>query len=410
MIQFKLPEIGCAMLDAFFFPFVIFPRTAVGHWKSFSVAVFYFFLTGSVTEGQELLIDGAEKTQKTPFGSEPGQRVQPGPDVLTGMAATSQAFRNAVKAVEPALVTIESFGGVSTVQGRIGGIRKQGEGATTGLLISSDGYLLTSTFNFVQRQPVISVITNDGVRRVAKIVGKDETRKICLLKIDGVTDLPTPEFAKLDDLKVGQWTLSVGVGYGDISPAISKGILSAKNRIGGRAIQTDARISPANYGGPLVDIKGRVIGICVPLDPQSAAVGAGVEWYDSGIGFAIPLDGAEQWINRLKAGETLSPAFLGIKAKPNPTGKGIWIEEVIPRSPAKDSNLLSGDVIVSLKGKEVNDMMALRQILNRCEAGQEIELLVFKEDQQTPIKVTLRLSAPPLPKEGSDPLEPPEIR
>ena len=167
--------------------------------------------------------------------------------VFEAMSLTSRAFRNAVQQIRPSLVTIESFGGVSAIQGRIGGIRKQGEGNTTGVLISDEGHIITSSFNFIQSPPVITVITGDGERRVAKILGKDETRKICLLKIERFDGIVVPEFVNEETIKVGQWAVSVGVGYGDTNSAISTGIISAKNRIGGRAIQTDANISPANY-------------------------------------------------------------------------------------------------------------------------------------------------------------------
>ena len=109
--------------------------------------------------------------------------------LLDSMAATSKAFRIAVETIKPSLVTIESFGGVSTIQGRIGGIRKQGEGNTTGIMISKEGHIITSSFNFIQAPPVITVLTSDGQRRFAKLLGRDETRKICLLKIppyDGI--------------------------------------------------------------------------------------------------------------------------------------------------------------------------------------------------------------------------------
>ena len=181
-------------------------------------------------------------------------------DPVQAMELTAKAFLAAITKIRPQLVTIESFGGVSAVQGRIGGIRSQGEGNTTGLLISKEGHIVTSTFNFIQSPPVITVITGDGKRRVAKMLGKDEIRKLCVLKIEPYDEIELPEFAQTDSLKVGQWAISVGVGYGDVNPAMSSGIISAKNRIGGRAIQTDANISPANYGGPLLDISGTSLG------------------------------------------------------------------------------------------------------------------------------------------------------
>lgn len=330
--------------------------------------------------------------------------------VLEAMSLTAQAFRNATDAVRPSLVTIESFGGVSAVQGKIGGIRKQGEGNSTGLLLTSDGILITSTFNFIQRPPVITVITADGERRVASLLGQDDTRKLCLLKIEGVKDLPVPEFVDPKTLEVGQWAVSVGVGYGDTNPAISMGIISATNRVGGRAVQTDANISPANYGGPLIDIEGRVIGICVPMHPQSQAIGAGVEWYDSGIGFAIPLFDAEKLLDRLKQGERIFPAFLGVRPVPNESGDGVLIEEAISSAPAAEAGLMRGDCILKLAGEDVNDVMTLKQILNRFEAGQEIKVVYRSYEKEKSNEITVVLSAPPQPKGQPEQMEPPKIR
>lgn len=210
-----------------------------------------------------------------PVGGLAAQEIAADEQRLQAMQLTSKAFRAAAAKIRPALVTIESFGGVSAVQGKIGGIRQQGEGNTTGVMISPDGYIVTSTFNFIQRPPVITVITSDGQRRVAQLLGRDDTRKICLLKIEGVQDMPVPELVDPANVQVGQWAVSVGVGFGDTNAAVSAGVISAKNRVGGKAIQTDANISPACYGGPLIDLDGRLIGICVPLNPQSQAIGAG---------------------------------------------------------------------------------------------------------------------------------------
>ncbi len=329
-------------------------------------------------------------------------------ELMEAMTLTSRAFRSATNRVTPSLVTIESYGGVSAVQGRIGGIRKQGEGNTTGIVISSDGYILTSTFNFIQRPPVISVILGDGERHFAKLVGRDDTRKICLLKIDGPTDLPVPEMVDESKIKVGQWAISLGVGYGDTSPAMSTGIISAKNRIGGRAIQTDANISPANYGGPLVDIEGRVLGICVPMNPQSQAVGAGVEWYDSGIGFAVPLADAEKLLDRLKAGEYIRPAFIGIQSGPNPLGDGILINKVNPNSPASRLELEEGDILLSINDNRVNDMLRLKQLINRFEAGETIRITVKRKSTGKEEKLELPLDPPPT--NAKEPLAVPKIR
>ena len=333
------------------------------------------------------------------------------PGTFETMMLTAKAFRAATEKVQPSLVTIESYGGVAAVQGRIGGIRKQGEGNTTGVVISADGYVVTSTFNFIQKPPVITVVTSDGKRHTARLKGRDNIRKICLLKIDDVTDLKVPDIVDPKEVVVGQWAVSIGVGYGDSSPAVSMGIISAKNRIGGKAIQTDANISPANYGGPLVDIKGRMIGLCVPMDPQSQAVGAGVQWYDSGIGFAIPVSPDGPVIERLKGEDVeVTPPFLGLKLMHVEGRKGLWIEESVRDSAADKAGIRREDFLLELDGEEVNDMLKLRQVLNRFESGQEVEVKIWFEETEEEETRTLVLGSPPKPKDGPPTLEPPKIK
>ncbi|MFT5300660.1 MAG: serine protease Do [Mariniblastus sp.] len=370
--------------------------------------------TGSTSIAQE--INPGSKPSPSAAASDTAQENDiPKPlspeELFKAMAATSQAFRDASKKIEPSLVTIESYGGVGAKSGRIGGIRRQGEGNTTGVMISPDGYVLTSTFNFIQQPPVITVITSDGKKRLADLLGRDDTRKICLLKIKGVADMPTPQMVDVDDVVVGQWAVSLGVGYGDTSPAMSIGIISAKNRIGGRAIQTDANISPANYGGPLIDTQGRMLGICVPMNPQSQATGAGVEWYDSGIGFAVPIANAQALIERLKNGEKISPAFLGIQSIANPAGKGLFISRVVQFTAAADAGIEVEDILLAVNGEEVNDMLRLRQILNRFEAEQIVEITLKRSSSDKAEKIQLKLGVPPPPKgEPEEQLEPPKIR
>ena len=331
-------------------------------------------------------------------------------DSLRAMMLTSTAVRAAVESFQPSLVTIESFGGVSAVQGRIGGIRKQGEGNTTGVIVSPDGHIVTSTFNFIQQPPVITVITHDGTRHVAELLGRDDTRKICMLKINAGRPFQPPPMIATEQVETGQWAISVGVGYGDVSPAVSVGIVSAKNRVGGRAIQTDANISPANYGGPLLDIQGRMLGICVPMNPQSQAIGAGVEWYDSGIGFAIPLAGTEELLTRLERGEQIAPAFLGVRAMQNPKGKGVWIEQVVPGSPADASGISKEDVITQINREEIQDMMQLKKVLNRFEAGTTIQVTFVLGQTGKSREIELKLGRPPAPQGETKPLEVPKIR
>lgn len=332
-------------------------------------------------------------------------------DAIETMMLTSKAFRAAAEQIRPSLVTIEAYGGVASVQGKIGGIKSQGEGNTTGVIVSADGYIVTSTFNFIQKPPVITVVTSDNQRHTARLMGQDKIRKICLLKVDGVAGLPLPEIVDPEKVTVGQWAISVGLGYGDTSPALSTGVISAKNRIGGKAVQTDANISPANYGGPLIDIHGRMFGICVPMDPQSQAVGAGVQWYDSGIGFAVPIDFDSPAIERLKKeGVEITPPFMGMKMITVDGREGLWVEVVVPDSPADKAGIRREDFIREINGEKVSDVLELRRILNQFEAGEEVELTVWFEETEKVEKRTLTLASPPKPKTDIPPLDPPAIK
>ncbi len=315
-------------------------------------------------------------------------------DALSGTRLATKAFRVAANKVRPSIVFIEAFGGVPAAQGRIGGIGRQGEGPTTGLIVSPDGYIVTSTFNFIQNPPIITVVFPDGQRRVAKLLGRDETRKICLLKVDGVEDMPVPEFVARNELRVGQWAISVGVGFGDTEPAISAGIISATSRIGGRAVQTDANTSPANYGGPLVDVEGRVIGICVPLSPGSQETGAGVEWYDSGISFAVPLHDSPSLLTALKEGKTVRAGYLGIQPKPaDDESGGVVVAKVMPKSAAEKAELKEGDRILTVDGEPIADGNQLRTIIARHVEGDTIKLLVKRGDEELELEATL-IAAP----------------
>ncbi|MDG2013958.1 MAG: trypsin-like peptidase domain-containing protein [Pirellulaceae bacterium] len=309
--------------------------------------------------------------------------------ITEGLLLAPRAFRLAAKQVRPALVAIESFGGSSTVAGRIGGIRKQGEGNTTGLMISPDGYVITSSFNFIQQPTTITVITSDGKRRIAQLKGRDDTRRICLLKIEGVEEMPVPDFIAAEDVRVGQWAISVGVGYGDENPALSTGIISAKNRMGGRAIQTDANISPANYGGPLLDVAGQVIGICVPMSADSRSLASGVEWYDSGIGFCIPVAGNEPLLEKLKLGEHVQRAFLGVQTRDIKSRDGIRILSVIPQAAAEKAGLKAKDILLRVGDREISNLADLRAELELLYAGDKLEVVIERKGKEQTFEVEL---------------------
>lgn len=318
-----------------------------------------------------------------------------------GILLAPKAFRAATKKVLPCLVTIESFGGVGSVQGKIGGIRRQGEGSTTGIIVSEDGYVITSSFNFIQKPRVITLKTFDGTAYLAKPIANDNTRKLTLLKIQNESksgeakplNLNVAQFVADDQIRVGQWSVTIGIGFGDANPAISIGIISAKNRGFGRAVQTDANVSPANYGGPMVDIQGRIIGVCVPLNPKSSSLASGVEWYDSGIGFAIPLHD-QSIIEKLKKGKDINRAFIGIQPKPTKLdGSGVKVVSVVASSPAAKAGLKKDDEIVKLGEYVVQDANQFGTLVGRFDSDSKTTITYVRKGKSTTTEIAF--SAPP---------------
>ena len=194
------------------------------------------------------------------------------PDNQTALRqAQAEVFRAAWRAVTPAIVRIDTIGGAQPVENAPAGAMqlpgmsppeprfRQADGPTTGVICAADGYIITSSFNFVRDPVVITVTLHDNRQYVAHLIARDYAGGLALLHIDA-TDLPAPQWAAADTLKPGRWALAAGYGYGNHYPTLAVGVISALHRLDGRAVQTDAKTSPANYGGPLFDTDGRVIG------------------------------------------------------------------------------------------------------------------------------------------------------
>jgi serine protease Do len=295
-----------------------------------------------------------------------------------------QAFQQAAALAEPSIVRIETVGGLDVV-----GNLLAGTGPTTGVVISEDGYIITSSFNFISKPASVLVTLGDGRRFPAEMIASDRSKKLTLLKID-YTGLTPSAVAPSSEVRVGQWAIALGRTYDATFPSISVGIISALDRIWGRAVQTDAKVSPVNYGGPLVDIAGRAIGILVPLSPQGDGETAGVEWYDGGIGFAIPMEDIHAVLERLKAGEELKPGLMGVTFKEMGALAGEpVIDRVRPRSPADDAGLRVGDVILQADGKPIRRIPDLQHLLGPRYAGEEIALTVRRGDESLEVRVKL---------------------
>ena len=296
-----------------------------------------------------------------------------------------QAFRAAVQRVAPSVVRIETIGGLQ----RVGKVIF-GDGPTTGLIVDKDGYIVSSAFNFINRPSRILVRLGDGALKPAELVATDHNRMLVLLKIDPDGPLPVPQIAPRGELRVGQWTIAVGRTFEGNRPNVSVGILSAKQRIWGKAIQTDAIVSPNNYGGPLIDVAGRVLGVLVPLSPSAATEIAGMQWYDSGIGFAIDAEHVLSILPRLKKGEDLFPGVIGVNLKgPNQSTGEPEITACRPNSPAAKAGLKVGDRIVEIEGSPTARAAAVKQELSRRYAGEKVHLVVIRNEKRIEFDVEL---------------------
>lgn len=300
-----------------------------------------------------------------------------------------QAFKRAVARAGSSLVQIETVGGLDRVAGEIEGA------STTGLVVSRDGEILTSAFVFATKPSSILVRLADGRRLPATKVATDHVTQLTLLKVEAA-DLKTAAVVSPEEIKVGHWSLALGRTLDTRIPSVSVGIISAVNRVWGKAIQTDAKVSPVNYGGALVDVSGRVQGVLVPMSPQSGELMAGVEWYDSGIGFAIPIESAMAAVRRLRAGSDLKRGLLGVTFEGNAIyGTKPKIDLLRYDSPAEKAGMKKGDIIVSVEGKPTARVAQVRHALGNKYAGESVAITFDRDGKQASVDVQLVAVLPP---------------
>ena len=305
--------------------------------------------------------------------------------------AMAKAVRAAAKSVLPAVVAVEIVG---TAQGPAGEVEQ--DAPTSGVMIDTDGYLLASSI--VVRRPAASIliVLPDGSRHAAKVVSRDYHRDLVLLKIETSKELSAIEFPSKLDVQIGKTTVAVGRFGNTASPIISRGVLSGVERLDGVALQTDARVSAAFYGGPLIDLYGNVMGILIP----AVAGGAGSDptgWYDSGIAFAIPSDVILTKLERLKSGTNIKRGLIGIASKTkDPYDDGTEIAAVRKRSPAEASGIKAGDEVIEIDGKTVRRHQEIKQALGRYDAGETIRIKLRRDGKEIDITTELAETIPPL--------------
>jgi serine protease Do len=301
------------------------------------------------------------------------------------LALEEAAVRKAVARVAPSVVRISTVG-----QGADAAVASA-PGATTGLVVSADGHIVSSADRFTDRPESVLIEFSQGTRKVGRVVAIDHSRLIALLKVDEPADWLVPVAVPDEEISVGAWGIAVGRGLDPRQVSLSAGIVSARGRFFGRAIQTDAKVSSVNYGGPLIDIHGRVLGVLVALSPlEENRSDAGAQWYDSGIGFAIPLTDVLAALPRLSQGEDLHAGLLGVSLKPGHLyDEPAEVAAVPPTSPARQAGLLPGDRVIEIDSHTVDCTADLRRGLGRRYAGDRVSLVVLRGQEQVEVEVTL---------------------
>ncbi|MFD0205955.1 trypsin-like peptidase domain-containing protein [Saccharothrix carnea] len=275
-------------------------------------------------------------------------------------------------------------------------------GAGSGFTLSSDGLVLTN--NHVVESAAdggpMKVQLQDGRSFDARIVGRDPTSDLAVLKMEDVSGLPTAELGNSADLRIGQQVVAVGSPF-DLNGTVTSGIVSSLNRpvrAGGQqggedtvlnAIQTDAAINPGNSGGPLVNMRGQVVGInsaiYSPNSSQSAQGGS------VGIGFAIPIDQARRTAKELSETGKANQTVLGVQVVNAPEG-GAQVRAVTGGGAAEAAGIKDGDVITRFGDRPIDTSDALVAAVRSRAPGEKVQLTIG-EDRT--VEVTL----------GSQPVE-----
>ena len=301
-----------------------------------------------------------------------------------------------VRTLRPSVVQVLTEGATQDVFGN----RQPTQGIGTGVIIDAEGHIVTN--NHVVRIGAelasrITVTLSDGSSETAQVVGTDPQTDLAVLKIDA-SGLTPGVLGDSSSLPVGADVVAIGFALGlEGDPTVTRGVVSAKNRTLPQAntnlsinglIQTDASISPGNSGGPLVDDRGRVIGINTAIIPGG-----------ENIGFAISIDLVKSIIADLIQDGRVARGFFGIqpaditpslaRSLDLPTDDGVGVMDVIPGSPADQAGFQANDIIIALGDDTLRNSGDLLEALRQYQSGQQITVHFYRDGAEQEADVTL---------------------
>ena len=303
---------------------------------------------------------------------------------------------------EPAVVSIETDGFIRQ-QGFFGSTVQRVRGAGTGMVLTSDGEILTNNHVIEGAQKITATFVGETAPREADLIGADPVNDIAIIKVRNSSGLKTVTLGKSSDLRVGDDVVAIGNALALVGGnTVTRGIVSALDRTVDdpsenlqHLIQTDAAINSGNSGGPLVDARGEVIGMNTIVIRDSGS-GAPVE----SIGFAISIDAIKPLIERLRSGKAPSgTAFIGvatvdltadIKQQVGvPVSKGAVVQDVTPGSPAETAGLHVGDVITSFNGTDVGTSSALVSEVRSTRPGDKVSVIYYRGNEKRTASLTI---------------------
>jgi len=301
----------------------------------------------------------------------------------------AQAIRAAMDRVAPSVVRVEKFGVIE------GGGEVAEDAPTVAIAIDEKNHFIASSLVRKQFSSSLVLVAADGTRSTAKVIASDLHRDYVLLEASEPLGVPAVTIGD-PQTQVGQTVIAVGRIAGDGSIAVSSGVLSAKDRLWGIALQTDARVSSVFYGGPMIDLQGQLLGVMVAAVPDDMGEES-TAWYDAGVAFAIPIQAIAERLDTLLAGQDIQGGVIGIVADSNdPYVESAKISAVKPRSPAARADIRAGDIVVTIDENPIRSHREIKQILGAMDAGEKVEMKLSRGDESLTKTVTLIDSIPPL--------------
>jgi S1-C subfamily serine protease len=325
--------------------------------------------------GLSFLLHPAERPEGGPPSGSAREAAGPTTADTELLDAYSRAVMGVAEKVGPAVVAIR----VRKAPGRNGA-----EGAGSGVILTPDGFLLTNN-HVVEESSELEAVMTDGRAFAAQLIGADPATDLAVIRIsDG--SLPTAELGDSEALRVGQLVIAIGNPLG-FQSTVSAGVISAlgrslrsqSGRLIDNVIQTDVALNPGNSGGPLVDSRGRVIGI------NTAMI-----YMAQGISFAVPINTVRWVVSELVMHGKVRRAYLGIGAQSRPVNRRLQhrlglstpsvveVAAVEPGGPAAGAGLVRGDLIYALGEALVATVDDLHRLLTKWPAGTAVEVRLLR--------------------------------